>query len=250
MSNIADDLDAMLQGQDQGTPSASQAGIDDTGSNPGNPNEDTGGQPEEVEFSSLSGGAQDRFRKIYKEREEMRSELERYRKGTFSGNQIVPPPPSQYDPQVREAISKLEQVGVATRDYVAQQIQDTLAQKTFYDELGKLESEIDGHDGRPKFTREEYTDYINRYPQYKNYLPIDVYQKIYSEELDSWKAGHPQVKQPRQQTLRPTRTASRDSDLTPEEIENKLKTLPEPQRSQWYEKNLSKINEAMGRNSE
>jgi hypothetical protein len=246
VSNIAqDELDAMLQGQGQGTPSASQAGTDDTGSNPENPIEGAGGQTEEeIAFSKLSGSAQDRFRRIYRERQELLSERERLR----AGQGLVPPPPPQYDPQVKEAIAKLDSVGVATKDFVQQQIQQTLSQKTFYDELGKLETEIDGHDGRPKFTREEYSDYITRYPQYQNYLPMDVYEKMYREELEGWKSsGTNQNRTQSRQTLRPTRTSGRDTDLTPEEIEDKLKSLPSPAREQWYEKNLSKINEAMGR---
>lgn len=248
MSNIAqDELDAMLQGQGQGTPSVSQTGADDTGSNPENPIEGAGGQPEEVEFSKLSGSAQDRFRKIYRERQELLAERDRLRSAVGTGNGLVPPPPAQFDPQVREAISKLDSVGVATKDFVQQQIHNTLAQKTFYDELSKLESEIDGHDGRPKFTREEYNDYVNRHPQYQNYLPIDVYEKMYHEELDTWKSSSTNQRTQSRQTLRPTRTSGRDTELTPEEIEDKLKSLPDDQKRAWYEKNLTKINEALGR---
>lgn len=252
---MTDDLDQMLQGENQDSPSGTQpedtssGSYSDTGTQG---TQGTEGSDEEAEWNKLSGNATDRFRKVYNERQRVLTENQKLRDLIAQGGAQQPQVDAngQLTPQVKEAVQRLDTVGIATKEYVQKQVQDILAQKTYYDELGKLESQIDGSDGRPRFTREEYFDYVERHPQYKNYLPIDVYDKMFTEELSDWKAdNHTVTQQPRQrsQALRPTRTASRETELTVDEIEAKLKSLPEPQRSEWYTANLKKINAVVQR---
>lgn len=251
--SMNDDLDQMLQGENQDSPSGTQPEDASSGSySESGDSQQTEGSQEEAEWNRLSGNATDRFRKVYNERQHALQENQKLRDLIAQGGQ---PSQTQSDgqlaPQVKEAVQRLDTVGIATKEYVQKQVQEILAQKTYYDELGKLESKIDGADGKPKFAREEYFDYIERHPQYKNYLPEDVYEKMFSEELNDWRSdrrGNQGQTQRRSQALRPTRTASRESaELTVDEVEAKLKSLKEPQRSEWYQANLKKINDAVTR---
>lgn len=247
---MPDELDAMLKGENQDSPSDSQSENASSGSDSGTGDDitqGTEGSQEEVEWGKLSGNATDRFRKVYNERQRALQENQKLRDLLTQGGQIPNQTNLQVNPQTQDALSKLDKAGVATKDFVQKQVQEILAQKTYYDELGKLESKFSGNDGKPKFAREEYFDYIERYPQYKNYLPEDVYEKMYREELTDWRSskGQEQPTQRRSQVLRPTRTASRETELTVDDVEAKLKSLPEPQRSQWYAANQEKINRAV-----
>src|SRR5258708_10894874 len=248
---MPDELDQMLQGEDQNVPAGSQQ-QDGTGSNSNDQTNGQGGQIEEVEFSKLTGSAQDRFRKLYQEKQQAQAELHKMRQLVQQGGGQQPAPGAQgLTTEVQEAVKRLDDVGIATKDFVKEQVQSILAQKTYYDELDKLESQLNGNDGKPKFTREEYFDYIDKHPQYKNYLPQDVYSKMYEDELFDWKAknGNQQATG-RTQQLRPTRSASREQELTVDEIEAKLKSLPEPQRSEWYSANKKRIDAAASKMSQ
>lgn len=253
-----DDLDRMIQGDDQSDSSDSQSGNDASGSYSGSGVDDTQqteGSEEEVEWSKLSSSAQDRFKRIYRERQQALEEANRLKDLLAQQGTTVQQNADgslQMTPQVREAIDRLDKVGIATKDFVKQEISNILAQQMYSTELDKLEQKEDGRNGKPAFVKEEYFDFINRNPKYKNYLPEDVYEKMFSNELEDWKTkqGTGGSTRDRSQTLRPTRTASRESELTVDEIEAKLKSLSEPQRSEWYQANIKKINEAVARNAQ
>lgn len=51
------------------------------------------------------------------------------------------------------------------------------------DELGSLESEIDGSDGRPKFDQQEVLDYMAKNGTKK---PMLAYKELHGDELDKW----------------------------------------------------------------
>lgn len=247
---MPDELDDLLQGSDQDASSDSPSGNQNDGSNSDNQSNGTGGQTtEEVEFSRLSGSAQDRFRVVLKEREQLRRELDLFRNGTqnFAPQQQTQ---QQDNPQVADAVNKLREVGLTTKKDVEEMLQSTLAQTRYQLELNRLEDSFNGSDGKPKFTREEYFDYVGRHPEYKDYLPEDVYGKMYSEELDDWKAQNRNRggnSGQRSSSLRPTRTNVQGDQLTPESIEETLQKLPPDQRQTWYNKNIDKINQVMNR---
>jgi len=234
----------MLQGDDQSSLPGSQPD-NGAGSDSGSQNDAPGGQSdEEVEFSSLSGSTQDRIRRLIRERNDA---IEASQRGF-----TPPPPPPVYQPQnpsVQDAVEKLREVGITTKDDVKSMVQDSLAQLRYQAELDRLEASYDGDDGKPKFTREEYEDFVRHNPQYQDYLPEDVYEKMYKEELNDWRVNQsgsrPAARQ--SQSLPPRRTMQQEESLTPEGIEEKLRTLPEGEREKWYEKNVDKINAVMGR---
>ncbi|MDE2106325.1 MAG: hypothetical protein KGL39_54400 [Patescibacteria group bacterium] len=240
-----DDIDSMLQGEDQIPTPASQAERKNVGPNSGNSIESTEGQnDEEVEFNSLSGSAQDRFRKIIRDLRQTREENEHLKRQPVYGQTPfgqVPPPPN---PDIQEAVRKLSEVGIATKDEVRKIIAETLGTVRFDDELNKLEGELDGNDGRPRFTREEYEDYINRHPQYRNYLPRDVYSVMYDEELTEWKIAHRSAKPKTQSSsLKPTKTSVQDEEWTPEYIEQKI----QEEGPSWYDRHKDKINQVLSK---
>ena len=193
---------------------------------------------EEIEFSKLSGSTQDRIRQLIREKNEA---LRGAEKPTF-----VPPPPAPAyaNSQVQDALSKLDSAGVATKDFTKQQVAEGIAQMAYRIEINRLEERYNGEDGKPKFTVEEYEDYVSRHPAYKNYLPEDVYGIMYKGELFDWETKNPSDRGERSSmTLKPTKTsAAFDEELTPEQIEERLKQSDGPE---WYQKNLTKINKVL-----
>lgn len=236
MSKMADDIDAMLQGEDQKPDLVSQT--EDKNTVP-NPIENGGQTPEEVDFfNSLKGSSQERFKEMYYEKKVAEDKLRELQEGA---NRIVPPPPTQFNPDVKQAVSKLDEVGIATKEYTDNKINATLNQLRFDAELNRLESKYDGDNNEPKFSREEYQQFINTNPVYQNYLPEDVYKKMFADELSNL----PMKTTPqRSSSLKPTKTSVKDGEITPEEIEERLK---EPDGQKWYEQNLDKINKVLGR---
>jgi hypothetical protein len=55
------------------------------------------------------------------------------------------------------------------------------------EETSKLEKEIDGSDGRPKFKTEEVLAFMQENPGFKN--PIDAYEARYKSQTDEWRAN-------------------------------------------------------------
>lgn len=197
---------------------------------------------EEVEFNSLKGSTQDRIKRIIREKNEALRIAEEARSSRTS---FTPPPPPAYTPpDVETAVSKLDQVGIATKKHVEDVVSQSLGNLRFQMELDRLEGRFDGSDGKPKFVRDEYFDFTNRHPEYKNYLPEDVYEKMYKEELSD--LGVPQAKKV-SPTLKPTKVGVGEEPLSPELIEERLK---EPDGRQWYERNLEKINKVLGKMSQ
>ena len=231
---MPDNLDDMLQKEGEKTPSATPA---DKNTPADNQAPDEGGEdltPEEVEFNSLKGSTQDRIKKILRERDDWRDKA--------SQPTIPPPPPPAYaqnPPDVQDAVRKLRDVGIATQDDVKTEVLNTVNQFRFALELDKLENRYSGEDGKPKFDRDEYQDYVSRHPEYRDYLPEDVYQKMYREELLDWELNQGTPSKPSTKPLKPTRTASKEEPMTIESIQQRLKA---PDGRQWYEANKDKIN--------
>ncbi len=251
MKNDADgaSLDDLLNGQNQGADPGSQPNKQKAGSDSGA--QGTEGLPEEVvEFNSLSGSTQDRIVQLARDKRELAEENERLRNQVLSGNRIPtpPPPPTQDDPNVQASVNQLKRItNFTTADEVDQKVNQSLANLRYQFELDRLSNIYNGSDGKPKFTREEYEDYVSRHPQYQNYLPEDVYNQMYREELFDWemsKRGQQnQIK--KTPSLRPTRTAvTPEEELTPEVIEAELQ---KPGAQEWYAKNLDKINAVLAK---
>lgn len=232
--------DDLLKGESEQTPPSSQLENKTQVSDSGDLLTDPGQQTqEEVEFNSLKGSTQDRIKKILRDKQDLESRLT-----TLEQSRTVVPPVNypQSDANVKDALHKLSDLGVATDDKVDQKINQSLGALRFQFELDRLESKYNGEDGRPKFDRDEYNDYRNRHPEYTNYLPEDVYEKMYKEELSDFQSSAPQTK--KTSSLKPTKASVGEEPLTPELIEQRLK---EPDGRQWYERNVDKINRAMGK---
>lgn len=237
-------------GENLVTPAGSQPGTITTEPNGTVNPQDAGGSesPEEVEFRNLKGGTQDRIKAILRERDQFKAQAEQLN-GLVSSQQNYQPQQQYYqqqpqvdlsNPQVRDAVSQLSKVGIATDEKVDQKIQNTLGQYIYNAELGRLEGKLDGNDGTPKFDRSEYQDFVTRNPKYQNYEPEDVYNIMYSEELLDARLKQRGVQpQSSNTSLRPTRTQVREEQWTPEAIEQRLK---EPDGKEWYIANKPMVN--------
>ncbi len=196
--------------------------------------------PEEVAWNELKGGTQDRIKQILRERDDWKTRAE---SATYRAPQPqYQPPLTPNNPEVISAVQKLSDVGMATKDEVKKEINQSLGQLIYNFEIEKLENKYNGNDGLPKFERSEYEDFVQKHPQYQNYQPEDVYEKMYSEEILDARAktltGKPSVTS----SLRPTKTTVREDALTPEFIE---KRLQQPDGRKWYAENQQRINDAL-----
>jgi hypothetical protein len=203
---------------------------------------------EEVAFNSLKGSTQDRIRtlanranqanQLQSEMEQLKAEMEAFKLRSMT------PTPLQ-NPDVQDAVSKLDQFGVATKKFVEDEIDKKVNQNlsgiVWKMEMDRLESRHSGQDGLPAFDRAEYEAYINVNPQYRGYTPEDVYNKMFEDDIFDAKVKGLGTQRSVKQgpTLRPTRTRVQEETMTPEYIE---KRLAQPDGRQWYEQNIQKIN--------
>jgi len=199
------------------------------------------GSPEEVEFNGLKGDTQTRVRDLIRERNDERARAERLQNFVYSQQQSQSSIPSAgidpNSPEVRNAVSQLANVGISTDEKVENLVNQRIGNLVWNFELEKLENRHNGADGKAKFDRTEYADFIQRNPQYQGYMPEDVYEKMYPGEVAS---GQPVAN--RSTTLRPTRTTVREEQWTPESIETRLQ---ESDGKEWYVKNKTLINKVL-----
>lgn len=232
VSNITDDLDRMLQGED--TPYASQAQTE------GQQLDSTQVRPieqqteEEIEFNRLSGSTQDRIRELFKRAREAENKL-----GSVQQT-YIPPAPNTVTADQRQALETLSQFGVATDDKVDAKVNGAVNQIKQELKFQNLEQKYSGRNGEPKFDREEVEDYMKSHPQYQYYDPEDVFKyKMFPDELSETQT---QTAKPRTSSLKPTKAQTRQDALTPEFIEERLK---QADGDEWYEANKDEINKVV-----
>lgn len=197
---------------------------------------------EETEFSKLSGPAQDRIRSLLKRAKSAETELEKARALAYQGIQKLPPAPSMDpNPDVQTAVKKLDEVGIATKDYVKQILEQQRQQETFENSLRSLEERESGQDGRPKFDRYEYQDFIQQNPRYRGYDPADVFGIMYRDELLDWEMKHRGSTTTTTPSLKSSRSSTEVDVWTPEYINQKIAD----EGIAWYEKNFDKIQRVM-----
>ena len=251
-----------LNGEDVVTPAGSQPGTTtpDGGSSVNQDGARGTLSPEEVSWNDLSGGSQDRFRAITRDLNEYRRKEQEWQEeklrlsATNQSSRFSDTSEDPNNPEVQDAIRRLSKFGIATKEDVQAEIGKYFNGFVYRSELEKLESRFDGSNGLPKFDRNEYEDYIARYPQYRSYEPSDVYEKMYADEildskLQDRNGGTTSTSQTANSSLRPTRTQVQQEPWTPELIEQKLQSLGPSERIAWLEKNRDKINTVLSNQS-
>ena len=245
-----DPKDQILQGESAETPTVSPTET----ITPDNPTEvnpkgaEGSVSAEEEKWSSLGGAAQERFRQVTRENNALRQRLEGLEaKVNQSQSYYQPVNKVNPTPEVEDAVRKLDDVGIATKDYANQVVDQKLSGLLYKMELDRLGKKYDGSNGLPQFDKDEYEDFVARNPKYRNYDPEDVYQKMYEPEvLNSKLQGNQSSSATPVPSLKPTKTVVREESLTPESIEQRLK---EPDGRAWYEKNFEKVNAVLQKNA-
>lgn len=127
------------------------------------PEEETKVEPteEEVEWSSLKGGTQERIREILKERNELRQKVTTQAQEDLHKVE-TPTREVATDDEVQAALNKLKEHGVVTKDELEKAIGDITARQETNRIHDNLEKEFDGKDGKPKYVREEVEDYARK----------------------------------------------------------------------------------------
>jgi uncharacterized phage infection (PIP) family protein YhgE len=234
---MADDLDAMLDGQETPAP-ASQA---QNGSQIDKPDEGEQSE-EEVEFNKLSGNTQDRIRQLSRRVREVSEKNQQYE----SMLKTVPPPAPSNEPNadVQQAVRKLSEVGIATKEDVQNTVAAGFQQLRYEAEMQRLSEKYSGEDNKPKFDRSEYEEYLRDNPTYQNYFPEDTFKKVMFEDEFYGTGGSPSVRT--SQTLKPTKTSSgQRQTMSAEDVEQKLQSLPPGDRQKWYEEHFDEVQKAV-----
>ena len=236
---MADNIDAVLDGHETPAP-ASQV---ENGSQIDTP--DVGDQSEEeVEFNKLTGSTQERIRQLSRKAREAIEEAEVYK----NASRTIPPPPPASEPNldVQQAVRKLSDVGIATKEDVSNMVGQSLQALRYEQEMQRLASTYTGKSNEPSFDRTEYEEFVRDNPVYQNYYPEDVFKdKMFRDEFHNLAGdGSESISEPK--TIKPTKTSQHKESFTPEYIEDKLKSLPVDERKQWYAEHLSEINATLG----
>jgi hypothetical protein len=235
---MSDQTEDVLQGQETPAPdSQSQNGSQIDAADNASQSE------EEVEFNKLTGSTQDRIRKLVHDKRDLLDEVDTY-KSTL--RTIPPPPPQDNQPNldVQQAVRKLSDVGIATKEDVQNMVTGTVQTLRYEQEMQRLASAYTGKNNEPQFDRTEYEEFVRENPVYANYYPEDVFKdKMFRDEFHNGVVENASVPQ----TLKPTRTSQQKETFTPEYIEEKLKSLPVDERNKWYSENLNEINATLGK---
>ncbi|HSV94620.1 MAG TPA: hypothetical protein VLH94_01405, partial [Spirochaetia bacterium] len=193
----------------------------------------------------LTGSTQERIRQLSRSKRELAEKVAAY-ENTL---RTVPPPPPQVvesNPDVQQAVQKLRGVGIATQEDVDSRISQSLATLRYEQEMTRLASIYNGKDNKPSFDRAEYEEFVRDNPVYANYYPEDTFKmKMFADEFSGSSDTEPEVNEPK--TLKPTKTSQHKESLTPEYIEEKLKSLDADGKKQWYSEHLSEINAVLGK---
>lgn len=234
MSNIQDDIDRMLQGED--TPSASQAQTQ--GQQDDSIQRIEQQTEEEIEFNKLSGPAQERFRSALvraRDAEERLRELESQR--------FVPQQPQNtLAPDQKQAIDTLSQFGIATDEKVDTKVNEGINKVLNQLKTQSLETKYSGQDGTPQFVREEVEDFVRTHPQYKAYDPEDVFRyKMYPDEFAS--AGTRQTTKPHTSSFKPTKSSPQANPFA--DMDALQARLAQPDGDEYYEAHKDEINAAV-----
>lgn len=195
---------------------------------------------EEVEFRKLSGSAQERIRQLIRRAKEAESRAQRVE--TYAQQAPIPAPPAPVatmdDRQA--AIRTLQQAGIATIDDVRQLLNEQLSGIQYVNKVSQLEKEVDGQDGRPAFSREEYEDFVKTNPQYQAYQPEDVYKIMYQDELMDWELAQRQAKG--SSSLKPT-ARGMNNGQEPQWTREYVDKMIREKGPSWYDKNQERIHQ-------
>lgn len=228
---MADELDAMLQGDDSS--SVPPAGT--TGQQDDSIRKIEQQTEEEVEFNGLSGSARERFEEMYKRAKEAENKLGQQQQ-TY-----VPPAPNTLAPDQKQALETLSQYGVATDEKVDKKLSEEFNRLRWDMENQRLESTYSGKNGEPQYKKEEVEDYIRNHPQYSGYAAEDVFKfKMFPDEFSNMQQKGSSSQ--RSSSLRPTRSQVMSEDvITAENVEEMVKSHSQ----EWYNENQEAINKAV-----
>lgn len=192
--------------------------------------------PEEVEFNSLSGNAQERVRELVRRAKEAEERVP-------TPAYVPPAPMTPENPDVRDAVRKLSEVGIATKDDVNATVEQKLNQIRWENEMNRLHSSYSGDDGKPQFVREEVEDYIRTHPQYLGYAPEDVFKfKMFPDEF----TGAPSQPTRRSPSLKPTKQQTQQNAMTVEYIAERTDINKYPDAREWQEEHKAEIDKVLG----
>ena len=182
MAEIATDVDPTVPvGGDSSTPTIESG--DPVSTTPSEPTSPAGagepkeaGQPEPQEPGKETRSSK-RIRQLITERDEARGQVEKF-KGKPQAP-ATPPPPLASTPEGKQVSDQLRDLGFVTREELNKQ-QD---RQNLNVEYGRLEQEIDGTDGRPKFDRKVVQDHSIREGIFN---PRAAYNDLFEDELIEW----------------------------------------------------------------
>lgn len=219
---------------------------------------DPGAQPpvqppspeEEVAFNQLSGKAQDRFSEMFNRARTAEEELEKLKTRSttqaqddlnriqptytppVNNNNYAPTQPSEQE--IRDAINKLTERGIATRDDIKSEVQQAITDIRVQQEHDHLTQKYGASGSKyPEYKPQEVEDYGRRH---RIFNLEAAYRDMYFDEIADIERGQgPKPQPPITQTPNAAIT-QHEQPLTMETLREKLQS---PSGREWYEKQMA-----------
>ncbi len=187
----------------------------------------------EAAWEGLAGSTQDRVVELVRraklaEAEKLRLEAELSR----TKSQPVTTHTETTDVDVQEAVRKLKEYGIVTKDDLTA-IQDRLYLEREHD---RLERKYSGEAGKPKYNREEVEDYARSH--YFGGNLESAYKDMYWDELVDAEVKN---RAPKHDTYTERPTASVKVGEKPLTVDSLRERLRQPDGAEWWAKNREKI---------
>lgn len=207
------------------------------------PTETRAQTPEEIEWSKLSGDAQDRFKRVIQERNALREQVE---------NSFAPPPPppsyqspltevtGEITPEQQEAIDTLRKFGVVTKKDLEEIETKTQEEMLLNTEYSRLETLHSGDDGLPRFDRTIIEEHMRETGIYN---PEKAYDDLYRDELfdHKYKSSLKSEEPEEEPVYRERPSSSVGAKTQPLTVDSIRERLQQPDGMVWWEKNRDKI---------
>jgi len=124
------------------------------------------------------------YGKTTQENKQLREELETLRQSSQVKQQVQTT--DLTDEQIQQAREQARKIGIMTQGDMDNWYQSRRSAEKLLEQCSGFESEINGEDGRPKFSSEDILKHMEE-TGIKN--PLKAYKDKYESELDAWKQG-------------------------------------------------------------
>lgn len=185
----------------------------------------------EIPEKGASEKTQTRIRRLIRERDEALSRLNKQAQADLQSVPQTQPVSEPAPAELQEAVQKLDQHGMATKDYVEKTVNDRVSRIETDRKHGDLEQKYTGTDGLPKYDRDEVEDYARKNSIWN--LEAAFHDMYFDEFVDAGKRSTRKSNKVVTEKPRAAMVGSRQQPMTLDELKKKLSG---PDGMKFYEK--------------